>query len=253
MTQNYTQEWQAPTVSSGNFLADVLGPNLLMLAIYFLVTLGICTPLLCWPRRLRKNLEWYVTVAIVIIAIVVYKGSANNPRYFLTITPLLAAFAAATLLALPRRWRFVLVGLFIVVNAYTTAYYNSIGFHDFAERLVPIPRQDNLRLTGLQRDRQVAVEQINKLAQGGARSLIIVANYYGDASHHVLDRLFDVRLRVQYQTTWDPSALAGMGPEPVIVLNWWHNSDTPTTAELDRLGQRVSDSIWIVRTGQHGS
>jgi len=253
VTQNYTQEWQTPTVSSGNFLADVLGPNLLMLAFYLLVTLGICTPLLCWPRRLRKNLEWYVTAAIVIIAIVIYKGSSNNPRYFLTIAPLLAVFAAATLLALPRRYRFVLIGLFIVVNAYTTAYYNSIGFHDFADRFVPIRRQDNLRLTGLQRDRQVELEQINKLAQSGARSLIIVSNYYGDASHHVLDGLFDVRLRIQYQVTWDPGALAGEGPEPVIVLYWSHDLVTPTAAELDRLGQRVTDSIWIVRTGPHDS
>jgi hypothetical protein len=147
----------------------------------------------------------------------------------------------------------VLIGLFIVVNAYTTVYYNSIGFHDFADRFVPIRRQDNLRLTGLQRDRQVEVEQINKLAQGGAKGLIVVSDYYGDASHNVLDRLFDVRLRVQYQITWDPSALAGMGPEPVIVLYWTHNSVTPTAAELDRLGQRVTDSIWIVRTGPHGS
>ncbi len=254
VTQNYTQEWEAPTASSGNFLADVLRPNLLMLATYFLVTLGICTPLLCWPRRLRKNLEWYVTAAIVIIAIVVYKGSPNNPRYLLTIAPLLAAFAAATLLALSRGRRLVLIGLFIVVNAYSTAYYNSIGFHDFADRVAPLRPLDNLRLTGPQRDRQTAIEQVNKLAQAGANRLIVVsgdAGYYGDASFHVLDPLFDARLRIQYQGTWDPSALAEMGPEPVVVVYW--NSDISITAQLDGLGKRVSDAVWIVRSGAHGS
>ena len=255
VVQNYTQSWgvQPGAVSHGGFVRDTLVPNLRMLEFGFLVTLGICTPLLFWPRHVGKNLEWYVTVAIMILTLIVYRGSKLNPRYLISITPLLATFVAASLVALPHRFRVAVIGLFIGVNAYTTLYYNSIGFHDLASRIVPLAPHDNLRLTAEQRERRAEIDQINQLAAGGAKTLIVVSDYYGDARNYVLDESFNDSLRIQYQTIWDPGALARTGPEPTVVLYDQFNSRTrsitPTTRALDRVGERLTDSIWIVRTG----
>ena len=207
VVQNYTQSWQAQSAPAdhGGFVRDTLVPNLRMLVFGLLATLGICTPLLCWPRHVEKNLEWYVTAAIMIFAIIVYRGSTVNPRYLIAIVPLLATFVAASLVALPYRFRVAVISLFIGVNAYTTLYYNSIGFHDLASQIVPLAPRDNLRLTAQQRQRQAEIDKINQLAASGAKTLIVVANYYQDPRTFVLEDVFDDKLRIRYQTTWDPA------------------------------------------------
>lgn len=152
---------------------------------YAFLSLSVLAPLLIhWPQwRTRK--EWYWAVIVFVATLLPYYGSAYNPRYLLPISPFLAWIVANNLTRLPRAAIQVLVPTFVMLNGFTTTYYNSRAVFERAAPVLQLPLPENLRLNNGQRRADDVLAEIRKQEKGGLKTLYFVSHYYGDGMWYV--------------------------------------------------------------------
>jgi hypothetical protein len=169
-------------------MLEIVGRNGQMTAVAAGLMFGVLCPLLFRWRSVAQYREWYLAVALFVASLVGYHGAGHNPRYYLPIAPLLAWIIVGNLARLEVRPRRALLAAFIVVQLFTTTYYNSFEVRDRLQVLVRLPRVDNLRLTFEQRKARRALDAIHRHASGEQRTLFFVASYYGDTKWAVWKR-----------------------------------------------------------------
>ena len=152
---------------------------------YSVLSFSVLTPLLFrWPGW-KTHKEWHLTVIVFLATLLPYHGSTINMRYLLPIAPIFAWIVANNLTKLPRAAIFVLLGAFLLINGFTTAYYNSRAAYDWASPALRLPLPDNLRLNNGQRQADQSLEAIREQGLSGYTTLYFVDHYYGDGMWYV--------------------------------------------------------------------
>lgn len=179
------------TVSTSEYVGGFDAPmrqvflSFKMILGYLVLSLSVLTPLLLrWPRW-NAHKEWYLTIIVFMATILPYYGSTYNPRYLLPVTPLLVWIVANNLVKLPRAAIQVLVVSFLLINGFTTAYYNSRSVFEWASPALQLPLSENLRLNNGQRRAARSLAVIREQSHLGLSTLYFIEHYYGDGMWYV--------------------------------------------------------------------
>jgi hypothetical protein len=178
-----------------------------MTAGFLLLSFSCLIPLLFVWREFRRSREWYVTLVVFVVSILLYRGATYNPRYFLPIAPLLAWIACCNLTRLSRTPRRLLVSLFVACQLCLGGYYNSNLGWRVGRSVYALPDVDNLRLNLGQRRARETIDAINANVRNRGDVLFFIRKYYGDGMWYVWERdgLLSDQLEVIYlqRPDWD--------------------------------------------------
>jgi hypothetical protein len=188
-------------------LATLVVRNLSMTTGFLLLSFSCLIPLLFVWREFRRSREWYVTLVVFVVSILLYRGATYNPRYFLPIAPLLAWIACCNLTRLSRTPRRLLVSLFVACQLCLGGYYNSNLGWRVGRSVYALPDVDNLRLNLGQRRARETIDAINANVRNRGDVLFFIRKYYGDGMWYVWERdgLLSDQLEVIYlqRPDWD--------------------------------------------------
>lgn len=187
---------------SGGFehLPAVFLQNIFNFNYYLLLSFSILAVFLLRWKSFLKFKEWYIALVVFIITIIVYKGAMYNIRYFLPAAPLFAWIICSNLQGINYKIRRLLVGVFLIINLFLTAFYNNIGFNEWFSQFDLLDRHDNLRLVDEQLRVKKAIDSINQHTSDACSVLFFVGSYYGTGEWYVWERdgLFSNQLDILY-------------------------------------------------------
>ncbi len=123
-TKNYSQ---------GRDLQRIFETNLPYFVIYLVLSFGVFVPFAVPLQNRAKCTVWYLCIILFLISILLYKGSRLNLRYFLALTPFFAMIIIANLRYIPKAAQCLLLASFILVNCFTTLYYNNLSFNSWSK------------------------------------------------------------------------------------------------------------------------
>ncbi len=220
--------------------------NILNLRLYFLYSFSTLIPLLLYWRHFKKHKEWYITLIVFILSILIYRGGRLNIRYYLAVAPLLVFIIMLNWQRLRSSWKRVFFVSFAVINGFTLLFYNSVAFHAAVRDFVPLSSHDNLRLTREQRDRKESIDTINRLFNEGYNTLIFLSDYKGDIRWYVWeqDGYYERGLSIIYSRHWNRDILDREKLSRVIVYD-----ETGTFEKNERMVgrmQKVSNKVYVV-------
>ena len=237
---NYTQ---------GRDRLTIVGRNLVTFLEFVAFMGGALLPFLSWRAllaTLARGREWTLALGLFVVAVVVYDGSYGNFRYFLGAAPLVALVLLGGLRGASPRRRTLAVATLLIVNSATVGLYDVVAVHDAVTRVVPVPPEDNFRLTSEQREARDDIRRINALAGDGYGPLVLNSNYYGDRAYAVWERagLFAPGLRVIYTQAWDRGLVEAHALRRFIVYD--ARGDVGGDPLIAARGRRLSERVMAV-------
>jgi hypothetical protein len=194
--------------NSGNYgsgmgnLAPVIRTNLGVFANYLWISFAILFPFAFRWKHVAKYREWYISLSIFIVTILLYKGARHNIRYFLPIAPLLVWIICNNLNRLSRKIAIALVAIFLAGNGFLSVYYNNPWLNSLVNDVHMLPVHDNLRLVNELDFRDRDIRAISQASGPGRDVLFFSLPYYNGGGWYVWERagLFPPELQIEYMT-----------------------------------------------------
>jgi len=173
--------------------------------VYLILSFSVLTPFIVPLKNWRKNKEWYLAVLIFLASLLYYKGTNYNLRYYLTLAPVFALLIVANAQHFPRMVQTLFLFLFVVVNSYTSIYYNSLAANEIAKNMIALPQYDNLRLVAQQGQIRRSISLVNTIQKEHNYShLFFLSNYYHTALWYAWEKdgFFADDVKVIYADKW---------------------------------------------------
>lgn len=184
---------------------SIIAANLENLLIFSLLCFSSLLPILFYFPAYKHQAYFVIPLLLVfILPILYYKGAQYNIRYFIAIIPILAWIIAGQIQQWPHKLRYIGLSLFILCNTFSITYYHHLTFNQWVQKIISLPKIDNLRLISEQYVEKQNLTLIKRYAETHNKTLLYFSDYYKQGTYGVWQKagLLPKDLQIHYFMQW---------------------------------------------------